>query len=309
MLNRQFFFLITFVWFVCLGFEAQAGGTSIAVEENPEPTIRVKVSGRRGRILEIPLETYLAGVIGHEMSPRWPLEALKAQTVAARSYALSRMEASHDKDRNYDVVDSQGDQVFRANTDKGDFLKGIVEQTRGQVLMTKGQIVQAYFSSTCGGRMETAAGAKLAQTNLLTKPGKDAFCALSPFRQWTVPSSLFEIENRLKRKGHVVNGLEFLKVKKRNKSGYVNTVDYKDSAGHHTIGGRDFRYVMGSYNVKSQLFTIYTNSDESVTIKGNGFGHGVGLCQYGAKAMALKGYRYKRILAKYYPRIQIKTIY
>jgi stage II sporulation protein D len=309
MSHRRTFFLISVIWFFCLGLDVQAGGTSISVLENPEPTIRVKVSGRRGRILEIPLETYLAGVIGHEMSPRWPLEALKAQTIAARSYALSRMEAARDKGRHYDVVDSQGDQVFRANRDKSGFLKGIVEQTRGQVLMTNGQIVQAYFSSTCGGRMETAAGAKLAQTDLLTKAGKDSFCTISPFRQWTVSSSLFEIENRLERRGYGVNGLESLKVKKRNKSGYVNAVAYQDLDGHHTIGGRDFRYVMGSYNVKSQLFTIYTHSDKSVTIKGNGFGHGVGLCQYGAKAMALKGYGYKRILAKYYPRISIKTIY
>jgi stage II sporulation protein D len=305
---RDFFLAGILATTTCLFIphQAHAGGTAVAVEENPEPKIRVKI-GRKVSIM--PIETYLAGVIGHEMSPHWPLEALKAQTVAARSYALSRMENARDGDKNYDVVPTQADQVFHANKSKNHDMLDIVNQTRGEVLSLHGRIVQAYFSSTCGGRMETAAGAGLAEKGQLVKCGKDNFCAISPFRSWQVTSSLTDLEERMHKKGREVNGLKSVKIKKFNKSGYVNSVTYVDADGRHEMSGHDFRYLLGSMNVKSQLFTLKTQRDGTVLISGHGFGHGVGLCQYGAKQMALKGYKYKTILAKYYPGVGLKTIY
>lgn len=277
-----------------------------------EPAIRVKVSGSRrvkSRILEIPIETYLAGVIGHEMSPRWPVEALKAQAVAARSYALYQMQQAHASGRRYDVVDTQADQVFKESGTRNSYLADLVNQTRGQVLWKKGRIVQAFYSSTCGGKSETAAGAGLSLRSPLKYSQNDKFCSSSPFRSWSVYLTPKEISARMKRYGYNVKNLRSLRVKTKNPSGYAQTLEYEDDLGRHEINAGTFRRLAGNMRVKSLLFDIHTDATGLFVITGNGFGHGVGLCQYGAKEMAEQETDYKKILRQYYKKIPIKRLY
>lgn len=277
-----------------------------------EPAIRVKVSGSRrikSKIIEIPIETYLAGVIGHEMSPRWPAEALKAQTVAARSYALYQMQQAHASGRRYDVVDTQADQVFKESGTHNAHLADIVNQTHGQVLWKKGRIVQAFYSSTCGGKSETAAGAGFSLRSPLKYSQNDKFCSASPFRSWSVYLTPREIAARMKRYGYNTKNLRSLRVKNKNPSGYAQTLEYKDDFGRHEINASTFRRLAGNMRVKSLLFDIHTDATGLFVVTGNGFGHGVGLCQYGAKEMALQATDYKKILKQYYKKIPIKKLY
>lgn len=289
-------------------FESSSDANSI---EDEEPYIRVLVTGRGGgRILKLPLETYLAGVIGHEMSSRWPVEALKSQTIAARSYALFRMHQSRRWGMNYDVVDSQADQVFREHTTKNGYLRDIVAQTRGQVLWKGGRVVQAFYSSTCGGQTETAAGAELATDSPLKKSGSDKFCAISPFSNWTVAMDLGELTSKMQRRGLCQGNITDIRVSQRNPSGYVKELEVTDCHGQTAdIAGKEFRRLVGSMRLKSLLFDVQQTADSSVTFAGSGFGHGVGLCQYGAKGMAQTGKNYRQILTKYYPKIDVKKIY
>lgn len=303
-----------------------------------EPSIRVKVThkkvtsvaaqgkrsgkNRHGRknshgyriayvreVIEIPLENYLAGVIGHEMSPRWPREALKAQAIAARSYALYQMEWARRRGRDYDVVDSQADQVFKESGMANSNLQDIVNETRGLVIWKKGQIVQAFYSSTCGGQSETAVGAGFSKESPLAYSKSDNFCLASPFATWTESYSTTEISKRLDRAGFHVNELRDLCINKKNPSGYVELLQYKDTQGEHTLTGRDFRRLAGNMRIKSLLFDVRHEDDGSYVFTGHGFGHGVGMCQYGAKEMAEKGMNYRKILAKYYFKTQIKKLY
>lgn len=272
-----------------------------------EPQIRVKISSKK--ILELPIETYLAGVIGHEMSPRWPLEALKAQTVAARSYALFRLRQNRAKGNSWDVLDSQADQVFRESTSKNPFLLGVVAQTRGEVLVNREEPVEAFFSSTCGGKTENPVHAGLCPRYPVQKTSKDPYCATSPFVSWTLSYPLDQIESMMNRKGYSVNGLRSVKIAKRNASGYVNTVRYIADNGSGVLPGKSFRYMIGSMTVKSLNFNLHQEEDGTVVIHGAGFGHGAGLCQYGAKEMAQRGMGYRKILGKYYPKIEIRKMY
>ena len=279
-------------------------------EGNPEPVVRVYVAGRRHRgIKTLPLETYLAGVIGNEMSRRWPVEALKAQAVAARSYALYRMEEAHRTGKKFDVLANQGDQVFRMRDIQNPYLDGIVESTRGEVLWKNGRVVEAFYSSTCGGRTRSASEAGLSSNSPLKGMCTDSYCRTSPFRNWRAPLTLAEMEKKLHRAGIKVSNLREVRVKKKEKSGYVRTVELIDDHGRRTMPSRQFRKIMGVMRVKSVLFDITQTEDGTCVVDGNGFGHGVGLCQYGAKQMAMKGHRYKSILAKYYPKIPISKIY
>lgn len=303
------------LWF-CFFLQACAGSrgdvhSSLAAVTDHEPVIRVKVSGRRPQILEIPLDTYLSGVIGHEMSPRWPLEALKAQTVAARSYALYRLNKARATGRSYDVVDSQADQVFRVVGTKNAYLQDIVNQTRGEVLWNKGHVVQAFYSSTCGGKTETAVGADLGDCDLspLKKYQKDSFCHISPFYTWIFSMSAPELTKKLSHYGAPITDLRSLKISEKNPSGYAKTIEYQSGDEKYRMSAKAFRSLMGSMKLKSLLFEIYYDETGMVTFNGHGFGHGVGLCQYGAKQMALERKNYKKILAHYYPKIAIKKIY
>ncbi len=273
-----------------------------------EPVIRVLVGGRRQGIKAMPLEMYLAGVIGNEMSRRWPVEALKAQAVAARSYALSRMEDSRKAGRAFDVVPNQGDQVFRLSDIKNDYLRSIVEQTHGQVLKKGGNVVTAYYSSTCGGKSRGAQDAGLARECPSSKK-KDAYCKISPFRDWSIETSLHDLKKLLKKRGMDVDTLQSVEVASRDKSGYVKTIEFADEKNKWVLAGNSFRSMMGSMQLKSLLFHISQSNDGRVTIHGNGFGHGVGMCQYGAYEMANHRKNYKTILTKYYPGAKVEKIY
>ncbi|MDO8519792.1 MAG: SpoIID/LytB domain-containing protein [Deltaproteobacteria bacterium] len=277
-------------------------------ELEPEPTIRVKIGGRRGGIRTLPMETYLAGVIGNEMSRRWPVEALKAQAVAARSYALYRMRENHHKRRRWDVLATQGDQVFRARDIQNQYLLGIVESTRGEVLWKNGHVVEAFYSSTCGGTTRSAAEAGLSRDSPLKSIGYDNYCRISPHRNWVVPMTLADMEKKLRRAGIRVTNLRAVRVAKKEKSGYVDTVAIVDDKRTRLMSSRQFRKIMGVMRVKSTCFDIQ-ESERGVAVHGSGFGHGVGMCQYGAKQMSVKGRSYKSILAKYYPNVSIRKIY
>jgi stage II sporulation protein D len=304
-------FLILNSFFVSCATTHKDVASSTQILYKTEPMIRVKVRGRRGRtnIVALPLETYLAGVIGHEMSPRWPAEALKAQTVAARSYALFQMTVAKLHGRNYDVVDSQADQVFRVNGTKNAYLQGLVNETRGEVVWKDNRIVQAFYSSTCGGQSETAQGAGLSEDSPLNICKQEDFCSASPFWTWSAAFTPNDLARRLSRRGYPSRRVSNLKIELRNPSGYAQTMTYNNGKTQTTIAAKSLRNIVGTMRLKSLLFDVTQNKKGYYVFSGRGFGHGVGLCQYGAKVMAEENQGYRKILSHYYDNTQIKRVY
>lgn len=273
-----------------------------------EPVIRVLVAGRRRNIIKLPMETYLAGVIGNEMSRRWPVEALKAQSVAARSYALYRMKEAKKEGRSFDVVSTQGDQVFRNRDTEDPYLTSIVDKTRGEVLWKNEKVVEAFYSSTCGGKLRSAKEAGLSDDSPIPGLRSDSYCKRSPFRSWMVVTTLEDLAERFKKNGLPVEDLQSVRIRDKDRSGYVKFVEVADSDKSWKLSGDKFRAIMGSMRLKSLLFNVEKSEDE-IHLVGRGFGHGVGMCQYGAERMATQGKKYRTILSKYYPGIQITKIY
>ncbi len=309
---------ISFIVFLLIS--AVAGGCSLSQQAvrssdeikaiDEEPIIRVLVAGRRRHhhVLKVPMETYLAGVIGNEMSRRWPVEALKAQAVAARSYALYRMKEARREGRKFDLVATQGDQVFRQRDIKNNYLASIVAQTRGEVLWANGGVVQAFYSSTCGGLSRSAEAAGLSENSPIAGFRKDSYCKRSPFRSWVVSTTLDDLTNLFRKKGYNVEDLKDIRIKSKDKGGYVKAVEIADARGERSLSGDQFRSLMGSMRLKSLLFDLRSEEDE-IHFVGHGFGHGVGMCQYGAERMATQGKKYRTILSKYYPGIMVTQIY
>jgi stage II sporulation protein D len=250
------------------------------------------------------LEEYLKGVLYHEVSHRWPMEVIKAQAIASRTFALYQMQQGQGKVCYLkDDVNSQmyrGVYAHRYRTNKA------IEQTKGEILVYKGKLIPAFFHATCGGKTE--ASSQLWDINITPLTGVNClFCQHSPHLKWRYDISIADLENKFKEAGYNFNGISDITIEKLNLSGRVISLMVRARNGIERISGKEFRYILGSRNIRSTNFTIFIK-DDIVRFEGKGWGHGVGLCQWGAFTMAKKGKTATEILTYYYPGAEIVTL-
>lgn len=249
------------------------------------------------------LEDYLYGVLYHEVSPRWPIEALKAQAIVSRTYALYQKSINETKD--FDLTSDFYSQVYGGKTSEKYRTTRAVDLTRGEVLIYEGKLLPAYFHATCGGRTEDAS--ELWNTDLAPLKGiKCNFCRLSPHYRWENSLSFEEMMEKFAFGGYG----DFSRIiavvpKDKNPSGRLKTLNIITDSGQISISAKDFRQIMDPRIIRSTNFDV-TVEGNKVTFKGYGWGHGVGLCQWGAYFMALRGYKVKEIFKLYYPGTEIK---
>lgn len=252
---------------------------------------------------ELNFREYLAGVVSKEMPLEWPLETLKAQTVAARSYALAVR--NERRDRLFHVESSIEDQVFQHDSGKTRSLEKVrraVGETDGVLLKTpRGSILKAYYHADCGGR--TVSAKEVWGTGPDMGTATDPSCLVNPRALWTMKITSEEMANRLSNafKALQVTGLSLMPDVLR---GHITKVKVESEAGAKWINANDFRLALGPGNLRSTNFAVKV-SDGKFEFKGKGFGHGVGLCQWGSKALGAQGWEATRILQHYYPRAVI----
>lgn len=266
---------------------------------------RIEVGIQRGRILVInrlPLETYLLGIVGSEMSPRWPIEALKAQAVAARTYAVQRRMMMRAANRPYDLESSVLSQVYKGAERIRPSVIRAVKETRGEVLAFSYDVIQALFHSTCGGRTVSAKAAFGREVPYL-KPQRCKWCRQSSRHRWSLEIPLSEMSKKLRR----------ARLAKRDLTGVSRPsetfpVRLEEGRKKLQVSPKKVRRAVGYGELYSSRFTAETKG-RTVHIQGRGFGHGVGMCQWGAKGMADAGKTYRQILAHYYRSVRLKRIY
>ena len=246
----------------------------------------IRVSTQESRVIEIPVEEYLVGVLEGELPSDWPLEAVKAQAVVSRTYALYQREKAGSAP--YYVTSTTQDQVFRrSKKPSADRIQAVVE-TRGEVLRFEANLIPAYFHSSCGGISEKASQVWEGEfPTPLEQFHEDPYCEASPRTHWTYESTTEEIGGTLQ-------------VLERDESGRINLLLIQSEQGDQEITGNRFREKLGYDKLRSTLFDIDTAEDR-IRFEGKGSGHGVGLCQWGAKGMAEQGHSYREILEFYYP--------
>jgi len=262
--------------------------------------IRVK-DEKTGKIKNIVFEEYIKGVLAGEMGADFDLEALKAQAVAARSYAMYKMEKT--KKEEYDVVNTVTNQVYlteeelkeKWNEDyqtKINKIKSAVVETNGEYMTYDGEVVEALFFSTSTGKTENSEDVFSAKVPYLRSVSSDD--SLSPVYTDTLIIKKTDFYQKLNlEKKDKLN----IEIKEKSKTGrikiiIINEVEFK---------GKDVASKLG---LRSNHFDIKENED-SITINTKGYGHGVGMSQYGALAMAKKGYKYDEILKHYYTDIKL----
>ncbi|MCM8782613.1 MAG: SpoIID/LytB domain-containing protein, partial [Candidatus Omnitrophica bacterium] len=248
------------------------------------------------------IEEYLYGVLYYEVSHHWPYEALKAQAIAARTYALYQKRVRKDKD--YDLTGDIYSQVYGGRTAEKYRTNRAVNLTKGKILTYKGDIFPAYYHATCGGFTEDASN--LWNIDLPPLKGTECkFCKRSKHFNWKRKIKLVDIEKALAKYGNKICGIVSIRIESRNKSNRINNLIITDSAGNTLIPGKDFRIAAGPNLLKSNNYEVSVTKDIAV-FKGVGWGHGVGMCQWGAYFMAKKGYKAEAILQYYYPGADVK---
>jgi stage II sporulation protein D len=243
----------------------------------------------------IALEDYLAAVLGGEMPVSFPLEALKAQAVAARTYALQKKLEAYGAP--FYVGSSVLHQVYGGVNREDARTRAAVEATRGEVLTYELAPIEAYFHASCGGQTET--GWDALQRDLPYLQAVDCPCGRLPASRWSASLSDAELRAAL---GPSAEGF---KVTSRTSTHRVNRVS---AAGGASMDGVTLRRKLGYTKLKSLDFDV-EHSGGRWQFNGRGYGHGAGLCQWGAKALADQGRTYRDILQHYYPGTELQQLY
>ncbi|NTW15929.1 MAG: SpoIID/LytB domain-containing protein [Syntrophaceae bacterium] len=264
--------------------------------------IRKRAAGGMDVINILDVDAYLYGVVPKEMSPQWHPEALKAQAIAARTYVL--YQKGKNKNRDYDVIASTTSQVYGGAGAEIKESNQAVDETRGMVILYNGQLALTYFHSNSGGMTEDAKRVWNADIPYL-RTVKDEYSIKAPNSSWTLSLSTDTIRYALNNKGSEIGSIERLVPVDVSPSGRIQKIKIFHGGGESVVKGTDFRITIDPVLIKSTLFTII-NDEEKIHLEGRGYGHGVGMSQWGAYMMAREGYSYNDILKHYYRGVEIR---
>lgn len=305
-------------------------------------------------INELPIEEYLKGVLPSEMPASWPLEALKAQAVAARSYAVNHIRGLPSDGWIDDTTTYQKYDGYRVEQERSN---EAIRQTAGEVLTYQGRVITAWFSASNGGYTELAENVWSASAPYL-RSVEDPYDIRegNSHRSWQVRYSMEELQQRFQNNRIQIGQLTALVPTKTSPSGRVVEMRVEGTQGKVTLAKNEIRSILG---LKSLLFTVKSNDQVYVlsrtgqtstsvygmkvvgaggaaatlnqaaasvmdgtqavqtiptvptgyTFEGRGYGHGVGMSQYGARFRAEDGHDYRKILAFYYPGTELAGNY
>ncbi len=247
---------------------------------------------------EVPLEDYVAGVLRAEAGERWPAEALRAQAIAARTYGAYHRVLGNGKP--YHLVASTAHQQYAGRVGPGSPVWAATSETAGQVLLWEGELFPAFYHTESGGFTEDPRTVFAARNMPALRPVRCEFSTGSPHYYWTLDLKLSDLTETLRRHEVAVGAVSAIEVVERTPSLRASWVTVQGSRGQVRLRGNDLRRMVGYDVLKSTLFAVAVHGD-TAQFAGRGYGHGVGLCQWGAKGMAEQGYVARQILEFYYP--------
>ena len=252
----------------------------------------------------VDLEDYLRGVIKEEISPQWPAEALKAQAVVARTFALRQI---LDNPQQLFHLRATTDSQLYGGRESEDYRCDLaVEQTRGMVLTLKGKPIPAFYHAACGGHTEDV-GNVWSYNHSSLQGVPCSYCQEYPVYAWQVALSREEVRRSLLRAGYEVGEVEAILPLARSKTERILQLEIRHRGGRIVMEGTRFRRILGNDLIRSTNFSVKYAGD-SFIFQGKGWGHGVGLCQWGTKGMAERGFSYQSILYHYYPGATLKPL-
>ena len=297
----------------------EINGERLVIQPEPSGFIQVNHTPYRGYIAilkrtgltvvnHVLVEDYLYGVVPKEMPPSWNAEALRAQSVAARTFALKNRKR-HSAE-GFDLCSTSHCQVYEGMSAETRTTTDAVDSTRGEVLFYQGAIMDALFHTDSGGMTESSEYVwgspvpylhAVAEVQMQTQP-------------WNRTVSMSEFAQKLEKNGRAIGTLKEVRLSPltvgrgcsdRSPSGRVRSADFVGTKGRITLSGNELRSI---FSLPSTLFSIRIDKS-NINFNGYGFGHGLGLSQWGAQALADKGKSYKDILFHYYTGVTLEKLY
>lgn len=305
----------------------ESGATALRID--PGGPFLLDETGYAGRLLvrkdganllvvnELDLETYVAGVVANESAPGAQPSTHRAQAVTSRTYAYVKVTASGADDDLFHMQDSESSQVYRGLTIRPEMaltpadMSQRAAETRGVVLTWQSRPFATYFASTCGGHTTEATTSEL-DPGAAAEPLRGVacgFCATSPKYRWTKTVADGDLVAGMKRRGFpVLEPLTEIAVTKAGRGGWAKevTVTYGPQGSRRPLPGVQFRSAAGLF---SHRLLDVRRVDGGFEIDGAGWGHGVGMCQWGAFEMGKRGFSETDILRTYYPGITFTRVY
>ena len=242
-------------------------------------------------INHVDLEQYLYSVLGAEMSPTFPEEALKAQAVAARTYALYRSQSA--KKKLFDVDATQSSQVYRGLSSEANTTQAAVNATLGQVMTYQGKPILAVFHSASGGHTENVEDIWTDRVPYLR--GVPDYDLGTPGYEWSKVVSFSDLGKSLK-----IANVRSVAIDKTTQFGSVLSLKVTGDT-EQSIAGKNVRTAL---KLRSLRFTV-TPTPTGFIFNGRGFGHGLGMSQWGAYNLAGRGTKYSNILSHYYQGVEM----
>jgi len=241
-------------------------------------------------------EDYLYSVVPSEIGHYFPKEAIKAQSLAARSYLYYGL--NHSKYTKFDLFDNVNSQMYLGMDRENNSINNLIDTTRGEVILYNGKPINALYFSTSGGVTanieDVWGGNKVPYLRSVNDKGNEY---KSPRLNWEVKISKSELSKKM---GFRVTSLKILKTK----SNRVYEIRVSGSKTK-TLNGNKFRGIVGYAKLYSTQFKVRSSGNYFI-FTGKGYGHGVGMSQYGAYGLAEKGKNYEQILKHYYKGVKIK---
>ncbi len=251
-----------------------------------------------GRIVDrVDLESYLYSVVPREMGTGWPAAALAAQAICARTYVLRRSNPR----RGYDLVPSEADQVYAGMLGETPDGRAAVDATAGMVLTYGDGFASVAYSSCCGGHTESSSAAWGAAPIAYLEGVVCPWCTASPEYAWTRELPLERVASAYAARLDPIGALQNVAITTLDRSGRARAFRLDASSGSTIVPGNAFRLRVGPRAIPSLLITSLTQAAGTIGIEGRGLGHGVGLCQWGARGMAMAGKAFGEILTWYFP--------
>ena len=254
-------------------------------------------------INHVDVEDYLRGVLSKEAPHYWPIEALKALAIAARTYAIFQRLSKASVE--YDVTSDVLSQLYGGKTAERGRTSRAVKDTDGLILTYQGQVFPAFYHSTCGGLTEHASVMGPFNLDPLKGSLTCSFCVASPFYRWQRQLTKADVAWAVKRQGRgSVWPIEDMQVVEYSLTGRVAKVRIRGGGRSMVLSGYEFRQLFGFDQIRSTAFAIVREGDGFI-LQGRGWGHGVGLCQWGTAELARRGLLAREILAYYYPGVEL----
>ncbi len=247
----------------------------------------------------LPTKDYLVSVIGHEMGRGWPIEALKAQAIVSRTYLVNKMNQNQKK--KFDINATTKHQVYGGVLPKANDLYEAVSKTSRQIIIYERKVARVFFHSSCGGTTASSKEAWSLSIQYL-KIQEQNFCKNNPAYYWKHKVPLKKAAAILG-----VKNIHKIEISKRTNSKRAKNIKISTGAESVSIQAKNFRSKLGPVKVRSTLFGVRIRNG-FLEVAGRGYGHGVGMCQWGSRKLAAsKRKSYREILNYYFPRTSIAT--